>query len=66
MESRASWTLGGRPRLVCLVEGGDLLQGGLVSLRKKKSYTDPKKKNPQQYKPTKNARNASSANQINK
>lgn len=48
MQPRASWALEGWPRLVwliCLVERGDLLQGGLVSLRnKKKNYTNPKKK----------------------
>ena len=45
-----------------------LLQGGLVSLRKKekKLQRQKKKKKNQQYKPSKNARNVSSANQINK
>lgn len=44
------------------------LQGGLVSLRgkKKKVTWTKKKKKIQQHKPTKNARNASSANQVNK
>lgn len=47
MQPRASWALKGWRRLVwliCLVERGDLLQGGLVSLRNKKKLHQPKKK----------------------
>lgn len=49
--------------MVCLEREGSLLQGGLVSLRKGVWGGEL---NIQQYKPSKNARNASSANQINK
>lgn len=63
MEPRASWLWKVDRGLVCLLGGGDPPTGWSGLFKKEKKVTQTKK---QQYKPTKNARNASSAKQINK